>query len=347
MAIKHQSKRKTTPIKKTSSSKALTAELTVKKEEPVKIKRSFKTRLKGIFKREKVARREPIVFPSVWELTRQTLSVIFHNKKLFFGITIIYGILNVALANQWATAQNVTTLQTEVKSAFSGHADSVGTSFSSFLTLGQTSNSTTNSPNGIYEFILLVIVSLAIIWAVRRIRDQKGKIRIRDAYYQGMFPLVTFILVIAVIGLQLVPIIAGSALYSTVNVNGIAVGQLQRGIFLFIFAVFTMLSLYWLSASIFGFYEITKPGATPRQALKQARYTVRQVRWILVRKVIYLPIALLIVGGIVMIPFILWITPLIQIVYFLMSIIAVPIVHVYLMNLYSVLERADEPAASE
>lgn len=348
MAIKHRSKPKTSQSKKTSTKKNRTVEVQpLKVDKVVKTKAITRERLKKRLKRKKTVPRTPVVLPSVWQLSRETLDLLLNNKKLFFGITIIYGILDIVLANQWASAANISTFKTEVRSVFSGHASAIGTSFGTFISLGSSSNTGTNSPSGVYEFILLVIASLAIIWAIRRVKSQKNRIRIRDAYYKGMFPLIRFILVVAVIGVQLLPIIIGSALYATANANGIAVGQLQRALFLLVFAIFTMVSLYWLSASIFGLYEVTKPGATPGQALKQARHTVRQVRWLLVRKVMFLPIALLVVGVAISIPFVLWLAPLIQVIYFMLSIIAVPIVHVYLTNLYGVLEAADEQAPSE
>ena len=45
--------------------------------------------------------------------------------------------------------------------------------------------------------------------------------RVRDAYYRGMFPLVPFVLVLALIGLQLLPLVIGATLYNIAVTNGI------------------------------------------------------------------------------------------------------------------------------
>src|SRR5690606_28518012 len=117
------------------------------------------------------------------------------------------------------------------------------------------------------QMLLLLIASLAIIWALRKTHGDV-KVRARDAFYQGMYPLIPFILVLLVIGLQLLPLLLGSSLYSLVTTNGIAVHAIEQTAWLLLFGGLSLLSLYMLSSSLFALYIVTLPNMTPMKALR-------------------------------------------------------------------------------
>ena len=73
---------------------------------------------------------------------------------------------------------------------------------------------------------------------------------------------------------------------------------------------------------------------TPIKALRSAREVVRYRRWTIIRKVITLPIIILLVFAIVIIPLIIFVTPLSQWVFFIMSMVTLLVIHAYMYELY-------------
>jgi len=180
---------------------------------------------------------------------------------------------------------------------------------------------------------LVIVASLAIIWALRQVLSGTRP-RIRDAYYKGMYPLIPFILVLLVIGLQLLPLLIGSTLFSLVISNGIAVYLVEKLVWALLFAALALLSLYMISSSIFALYIVTLPDMTPLKALRSARQLVRYRRWTILRKILFLPILLVVVAAVVMLPIIVWLTPLAQWVFFVLTLFAIAAVHSYVYSLY-------------
>ncbi|HTB49059.1 MAG TPA: hypothetical protein VK712_03175, partial [Verrucomicrobiae bacterium] len=159
------------------------------------------------------------------------------------------------------------------------------------------------------------------------------------AYYRGMYPLIPFILVLIVVGLQLIPFLIGSALYSLIVTNGIATNLPEKLVCALIFALFALWSLYMISSSLFALYIVTLPDMTPRKALRSARELVRHRRWTALRKILCLPIILLLAAAIIMLPIIIWLTPLAQWIFFILTMFAVVAVHAYMYTLYRELLR--------
>ncbi len=268
-----------------------------------------------------------ITLPSVWALTRGATKLILQNRVIFLGVTIVYAILTLLFVGI-ASNTDITAL----KQAFAGNS-SISTGFNVFLNLLGTSSGSSNTASGAYQFILAIIASLAIIWALRQVVSGV-KIRIRDAYYRGMYALVPFILILLVIGLQLLPLIIGSAIYAQVMSNGIAVLLFEKILWGILFGFSALISLYLLSSSTFALYIVTLPDMTPVKALRSAHALVKGRRIVLIRKLIFLPLLLFVAAAIIMLPFILWMAFLAQAVFFALGMFVLLIVHGYLFALY-------------
>ncbi|HVV67156.1 MAG TPA: hypothetical protein VHB72_03760 [Candidatus Saccharimonadales bacterium] len=275
----------------------------------------------------------PVKLPSVWQLAKASWRVLWTHKKLFIGITLIYGLLNLVLVQGLAGNTDITSLKHTLDQAFTGHFASLVSGLSIFVVLVSSAGNGSSPTAGAYQLFLAIITSLAVIWALRQILSG-SKIRIRDAYYRGMSPLIPFILVLIVVGLQLIPAFFGATLYSQVITGGIAVYAIEKFVWILLFVLLALLSLYMLSSSLFALYIVTLPNMTPMKALRSARQLVRYRRWTVLRKVICLPIILLIAAAIIMVPIIVWLTPIAQWVFFLLTMFALVAVHAYMYTLY-------------
>ncbi|HSX17018.1 MAG TPA: hypothetical protein VLH86_02860 [Patescibacteria group bacterium] len=271
--------------------------------------------------------------PNVFKLTKAAASVLWQHKKLFIGITLIYGLLNLVLVQGLASNTDVTSLKNTLNQVFTGHFKDLASGLSVFAVLVGSAGNGSSQTAGAYQVFLVLVTSLAVIWALRQVLAGSA-VRIRDAYYRGLYPLVPFILVLCVIGLQLLPLIVGTSLYSIVINNGIAVHAIEKVIWALAAIGLSLLSLYWVCSSVFALYIVTLPDMTPMKALRSARELVRYRRLQVVRKVLWLPLLLLVVAAIIMLPIIIWLTPVAQWVFFILTMFAVAAVHAYMYGLY-------------
>lgn len=276
--------------------------------------------------------RHPIQLPNVFKLTKATANLIWQNKKVFTVIILIYGVLNLIFVRGLAGGADLNSVKQSFDDAFGGNFGSLASGFGVFVTLLGSSGNSSSDTAGAYQTFLGLVSSLALIWALRQLMAGK-KITAKDAYYQGMSPLITFILVVVVIGLQLIPMFIGVTVYSAVVSNGIAVGVAQY-VWLILCALLALLSLYLVTSSVFALYIVTLQGMTPIKALRSARELVRFRRWTVLRKVIWLPFIMLVVAAVIMIPVIIWITPAAQWIFFILSMFALLAIHAYMYNLY-------------
>jgi len=270
---------------------------------------------------------------AVWQLTKTAALTLWTYRILFIGITLVYGLLNLVLVRGFANGTDVGSLKTQLGQAFNGNFGSLASGLTIFVVLIGSAGNGSSSTAGAYQSLLVIVASLAIIWALRQVMSGVRP-RVRDAYYKGMYPLIPFIVVLLVIGLQLLPLLIGSTLYSLVISNGIAAYFIEKLVWGLLFAGLALISLYLISSSIFALYIVTLPDMTPMKALRSARQLVRYRRWTVLRKILFLPILLVVVAAVVMLPIIVWLTPLAQWVFFGLTMFAILAVHSYLYALY-------------
>jgi hypothetical protein len=277
-------------------------------------------------------KRRPKRLPSIVWLTKRTGQILWQHKKTFAILVLVYGLLNIVLVNGLSGSTDVAGLKHDFSQLFTGKFGSLASSASIFvLLLGSTGS---NNSAGGFQLFLTLIISLAVIWTLRQTLAARGNVSVRDAFYLGMYPLIPFILVLLVIGLQLIPLIIGSTLYSLVIGNAIAVTLVEKLFWLVVFIALACLSLYFLSSSILAVYIVTLPEMPPLKALRSARELVKGRRLQVIRKVLWLPILLLLASSLIMLPIILWLTALAQVVFFILSMLVLIVVHTYMYSLY-------------
>ncbi len=270
---------------------------------------------------------------SVWQLSRAVIELLKSNKKLFFGITIVYGLLGLILVQSLAKSSDIVGIKDELSQSITGSFGVITASLSLFANLAGSSTSNTISGSSAYQLFLGIITTLATIWAVRQVLTG-SKPRIRDSFYKGMYPLVPFVIVVLIIGLQLLPLVVGATIYSVVIYNGIAVIALEKFLWGLLFALLSLVSLLLISASTFALYIVTLPDMTPMKALKSANKLVKGRKSTVVRKLLFLPLALMVLGSLVMLPVIFWLTALTPWVFYILSSFTLVVVNIYIYILY-------------
>ncbi len=271
--------------------------------------------------------------PSAFQIFKDAITVLAKHWKLFLGIAVVYGLLNILLVQGFKGTTGFGETKSALEQLFTGNFGHVGTGLTLFLYLVSSSGNATDPAAGMYQFVLILIVSLALIWTFRQVYAGQ-KVRIRDGFYSGMSPLVKFVLVLLVIGLELIPLTIGAMLYGVVTANGIAVSAFEQIVWALGTFLLTLLSLYMISSSLFGLYIVTLPDMTPLLALRSARQLVRYRRWTVMRKIVFLPLILLVLTGVIVVPIIMYATPVAVVVFFVLSMFLLPVAHSYLYALY-------------
>lgn len=283
-------------------------------------------------KNKKEARsRSPII--GSFRLTAQVLSIFKKYWKALGGIVLVYLILNIIFASGISDlSSSVSTIKSNLNnSGTNAHPLLAGAS--GFLSLIGTSGAISSAAGSTLQSVLIVLESLVIIWALRHLlADQK--VGVKQAYYSAMSPLIPFLLVVFFIILQLVPVTFGSVALAAIASSLGTISGAWTVLFVAIFVLLAAWSIYMVSASIFAVYIVTLPDMMPRDALRSAKKLVQFRRWLILRRVLFLPIFIIVVMALIVIPLILYATFLVAPVFYLLSMLAILFVHTYLYSLY-------------
>lgn len=282
------------------------------------------------FNKDAAAAQSTVKIPSVWKITKMSAEILKQNWKLFTGIVAIHTVLTLIFVRGFDSAGNLEVVQNIF-------GEDINRITESFIILTSLVAATSNSPNpvaGLYQTIFGVVISLALIWALRQVVGGQVKLRIRDAFYKGMYPLVPFVLVLVVISLQTLPFLLGATVYAAVNSNQAAVSLFEQAIWVLFFFLTALISLYFVTSSIIALYIAALPDMTPLEALRSAKELVRYRRWTIMRKMVFMLILLLVITACIMIPAILLMPPLVSWLYFVITMLMLPLAHAYLYTLY-------------
>lgn len=272
---------------------------------------------------------------SGWKLFKNSLVPLKQNWKLFGGILLVYGLLTLIFVKGLSGGANLTELKASLDSTFTGSGDQLSNSFALFgVLLGSSAGG--DQVASLYQSGLLTMVTLVSIWTLRQVQgDPDGqKPSVKDAFYKSMRPLVPFLLVLFIVGLQLIPLLVGAGLYSTIVNNGLAVGALEQLAWMGAFFLLSLWSLYMLTPTVIALMIVTLPDMQPVQSIRIARELVKYRRWTVLRKLLFLPLILFTVLALIMLPLIIWLTPVAQWVFFALSLTAAPVTVSYIYGLY-------------
>lgn len=289
---------------------------------------ALKSRIKSI-RMKRVVPEPKKKITGAFRLFMDSASLFRQHWKLFVGISITYLLLNAVLAGGLSGGQNLT----ELKQTFTEEFGQTNAHIAVLGVLLGSSGSASSESGSVYQSLVVIIVSLATIWSLRQVLAG-DKFRIRDAFYRGMHPLIPFMLVLIFLGIILTPAIVGSFIYSAVFGGGLAAEWwefLLWGILVFILLFAT---LHLIVSYIFAFYIVTLPNMMPLAAIRAAKKLSTGHRWSILRKLIFLPLAFLVICVIILLPLISIAPGLVQFVFVAMSAFGLIFAHIYLYSLY-------------
>jgi hypothetical protein len=271
--------------------------------------------------------------PNWWQLLKKSWALILANKKPILVFVLVYGLLNLLLVRGFSASIDID----EIKESFSAitgeESAGLASGFTAFGLLFSASSQGSNDIGQIYQTFLLVVSSLAIIWLYRQ-QQAGNKVSMKMAFYRGMYPLIPFILVLLVIGLQLIPALIGNFLFTTVTSGGLAVGFVEQAMWTLFFILTLLLSLYMISSSSIALYIVTLPEMTPMIALRQARELVRYRRFAVLLRALAIVLVIFALLFVIVLPVIFIAPTLAEWIFFLITVLAIPLVHGYMFSMY-------------
>ncbi len=268
-------------------------------------------------------------FSTSWQLLRRSLQLLWAYKKVFIRLLLLYVVLSLVFVQSVAGTLNVGGLQSLLEQGKDRVSDALLTSQWLLTGGGATQNTLASS----YAVILIVVMSMAIIWALRQAASGE-RFRMRDAFYRGMYPLVPAVLV-ALWGLvMLLPMYLGFSIFNLAVNFGFADSPFAKALWGVPVFGLSVLSLWLVVPVVIALYIVTVPDVEPREALQAGRDLVRYTRWLVLRKMLYLTAALLGFGVVCMIVCVLFFHLFAPWFLFLYGAVALLIIHAYLYGLY-------------
>ncbi|HLZ15240.1 MAG TPA: hypothetical protein VKQ34_04605 [Candidatus Saccharimonadales bacterium] len=276
-------------------------------------------------------KRPPSVVPGAFRLLTTAFTMLGRRWWVFGGLLAVYVVADLALVQGLSSSIDASGIKGSLDGLFKGNWSHVATGASLFLYLLGVQGS--SGGNGSLQFMLGLMLSLAIIWTLRETYAGR-KTRIRDGYYRGMYPFIPFILVLIVVLLECVPLAAGIYVYNLVASNGIAATGIEQALWIMLLAGLASITLYMLCSSIFALYIVCLPDMTPMRALKSARALAKYRRFLILRKLLFLPLALFIIAAAVVIPVGMLAASAAPWVLFGLSALFIAVLHSYMYTLY-------------
>lgn len=249
--------------------------------------------------------------PGLLEHTFATFKMLFKEHRFrTFGLLILVMVIANILLVGLMSEQTYVTFQEALDSTSS---DIGAENLNNFAKAGLllVSTITTGGLNGgfsdteqIFIVIIFLITWLVTIYLVRHFLAHK-KIKLRDAFYNACAPIISTLIVLAVIFVQMIPIFIVIITYSA----AITTEFLNTPFYALVYFIFAssmlILSGYWLSSSLIALVATTAPGLRPFAALSTASDLMlgRRIKFII--RLIFLIIVVAFFWVIIMMPIIL------------------------------------------
>lgn len=285
----------------------------------------------NVRQKRKVIKTDRVV-RSAWRIWLDSLKHLWSNRLLFGVVMVVYIVFYLLFVRGFVGFQ-LSDVRTSVEGVL-GNESSIKTATAMFGALMGTASNVGAQAASAYQLLLFIVFSLVLIWSLRQSYDGRRRVSIGGAFYQSTYPLVQYTLTLLLALVQTIPAFIGVTLYGLVISNGIAVGVIENVLWFLSFVILLSLSIYLLSSTIFATYIVTLKGMTPIRALRSAKKLVRFRRFMIIRKILFLPLILLAITGIVFIPLVFWFSLVAEILFLLYILILLPLCHSYLYTLY-------------
>lgn len=269
----------------------------------VKLHKSFRRSYREDYKRD-------LEVPGMMHHIFATFKVIFKNWKLFLPLlilSVILAVLFVGLMSEvtYRQFQDVLDQTTEqMGTGDIGNVAKAGLLLISTVTTGGLSGESSEAAM-VFFVLIFLIIWLTTIFILRH-RLAEHKIKLRDALYNAMTPLLSTFVVFVVAVVQCIPIFILIIVYSAAVQTEFLEAPFYALVFFIFAALMLLLSGYLLSSSLIAMVAVSAPGLYPMKALNTASDLMagRRIKFIL--RLVALILVLVVMWVAVMLPLIIF-----------------------------------------
>ena len=246
--------------------------------------------------------------PGYFSFTHTVNKTMWSYRKTFLLLAalylVIYAVL-VGLGSQETYSTLTGTLQEAAGSIGQGDISQIGQAGLIFLTIASVGISDTpTEAQQIYTVLIALLVWLTTVWLLRN-KLAGHKVTLRDGLYNAGAPIVPMFLVSLALVIQLVPVLLAAVAYGAASASGLLNGGVEAMLFWIGASLLALLSLFWVTSTLFGLIIVTIPGMYPLKALRTAGDLVlgRRVRILL--RWLWMILAIAFFWAVILIPLIL------------------------------------------
>lgn len=285
------------------------------------------------FKLQKRIRHPKGPVPSTRTLVKKTNLLIKKSIKPIIGLFLVYFLLQTVFVRAFTAPINVSEVKTTIRESFNENPDTFTIASSMFGLMLTTASEVPTETASVYQSILFILMSLAIIWVFRQ-RSANNKTSTSEALYEGMYPIIPYVIVLGVMAIQFLPAYIAGTVFSFLTEQGLTGSSGETTVWMILYLFMVLLSVYMLLSSLFATYIVTLPNMRPMQALRSARQLVFSRRLAVFVRLFILVFMIIGFLGLVVVPAIYFIPQIAPWLYALLVIAAFVYVHGYLYTLY-------------
>ncbi len=245
--------------------------------------------------------------PGYWAFTSYVRKTLWKNRKVFISLTLAYILLTlvmVGVGSQETYSSLNDVLVASSGDIFKGFWGEIGKSsllFASVIT--GVSSGDLSEAQQIYGGLILLLTWLTTIWLLRNILAGR-KVNLRDGIYSAGSPIVSTFLVLILILMQMIPIALALVGYGAALSTGLLDGGVEAMLFWIAAGLLAVLSLYWVTGTIFAMVIVTLPGMYPMKAIRAAGDLVVGRRVRILFRLLWMIFGICVIWALVMIPII-------------------------------------------
>lgn len=250
----------------------------------------------------------PLVLPGYFSFTHEVTRLLWKNRKTFALLAVIYILLYAVLVGMQSQDDYTTlgeTLKTTGGDLFTGGWGAIsraGVLLMSEFSSGYSAQS--SEAQQIFSVVIFLMAWLTTVWLLRNILAGH-KVKLRDGLYNSGAPIFSTILIALLVAVQLIPIAIAFVGYSAALSSGLLAGGVASMLFWLGAGLLAVLSLYWITSTLFAMVIITLPGMYPYQAIKTAGDIMLGRRIKILFRWVWMALVVIVVSVIVLISIIL------------------------------------------
>lgn len=133
---------------------------------------------------------------------------------------------------------------------------------------------------GSYGSFATLVMNVAVIYAVIKLKNGTAKISVADAYYRGTGRFVAFMCVVGLLALEMIPFIIGGLIYVSGSTGAtVGLGPVEMLLLGGIWLIFALPTLRWLTRSVFALYLVQDATLGPIASVRASSALVRGKSW--------------------------------------------------------------------